>query len=169
LVRLAAVWFASAAVGACAGFARWRSNCALLADVLIKVIIAAEDYPRADLGPAGGRCISRCSDATFAAAGISALADDHRSVGASDGPRRSHADADPHAEDYHDALIAAGRLSDVDLERVAIWGIRHGGGCAMMAAAAGTRAKSAALQRPIHSGPPPQLRRVDLDRRIGRL
>ena len=71
----------------------------------------------------------------FQAAGISALAYDHRSFGSSDGEPRQETNPVQHAEDYHDAARTLADLPGVDPDRVAIWGVGHSARWVMMAAA----------------------------------
>jgi uncharacterized protein len=89
----------------------------------------------------------------FQAAGISALAYDHRSFGSSDGEPRQETNPVQHAEDYHDAVHTVANLPGVDPDRVAIWGVGHSACWVMMAAADhNPRIKAAVFQRPIYSG-----------------
>jgi uncharacterized protein len=88
----------------------------------------------------------------FVEAGISALVYDHRGYGSSDGIPQHETNPLQQAEDYHDAVTAAMRLLDVDPARIAIWGIGHSGGAAMIAAASEPRVKAVILNMPFQSG-----------------
>lgn len=89
----------------------------------------------------------------FQAAGISALTYDHRGFGSSDGLPRHHVDPLQQGEDYHDAVLAAASLPGVDPTRIAVWGIGHSGGAAMIAAGSGNpRIKVAVIHMPYMSG-----------------
>jgi uncharacterized protein len=88
----------------------------------------------------------------FQAAGISALAYDHRWFGSSDGMPRQHSDPLQHAEDYHDAVTAMRHMPGVDPDRVVMHGIGHSAGFVMMAAAVDPRIAAAIFHRPIFGG-----------------
>lgn len=88
----------------------------------------------------------------FRDAGISALVYDHRSFGSSDGMPRHETNPSQQAEDYHDAVTALMAQPGVDPSRVAIWGIGHSGGAAMIAAGDDPRLKTAIFHMPFTSG-----------------
>jgi hypothetical protein len=88
----------------------------------------------------------------FRDAGISALVYDHRSFGSSDGLPRHETNPAQQAEDYHDAVTALRDQPGVDRDRVAIWGIGHSGGAAMIAAGDDPRLKAAIFNMPFTSG-----------------
>ena len=88
----------------------------------------------------------------FRDAGISALVYDHRSFGSSDGLPRHETNPAQQAEDYHDAVTALMSQTGVDRDRVAIWGIGHSGGAAMIAAGDDPRLKAAIFNMPFTSG-----------------
>src|SRR6201996_4414463 len=88
----------------------------------------------------------------FVAAGFSALIYDHRGYGSSDGFPRHETNPLQQAEDYHDAVTAAMNLPGVDPSRIAIWGVGHSGGAAMIAAASEPRVKAIILNMPFQSG-----------------
>lgn len=88
----------------------------------------------------------------FQAAGLSALVYDHRGYGSSDGFPRHQTNPAQQAEDYHDAVTAAGSLPGVDPARICIWGIGHSGGAVMIAAADDPRPAAAILNMPFISG-----------------
>ena len=109
----------------------------------------------------------------FVEAGFSALVYDHRGYGSSWGEPRHETNPLQQAEDYHDAVTAAMQLPGVDPNRVAIWGIGHSGGAAMIAAADEPRVKAVILNMPFQSGasdakafPPGTLEMVWKDRQI---
>ena len=82
----------------------------------------------------------------FQSDGYNCFVYDHRSWGSSEGKPRQEFDPEQQAEDYHDAVLFVKSLSDVDPSRVVIWGTGHGGGAAMIAAAADTNIKAVILQ-----------------------
>jgi uncharacterized protein len=88
----------------------------------------------------------------FVEAGISALVYDHRGYGSSDGTPRHETNPFQQAEDYHDAITSAISLQNVDAAQIAIWGIGHSGGAAMIAAASEPRVKAVILNMPFQSG-----------------
>src|ERR1700743_1126994 len=88
----------------------------------------------------------------FVEAGISALVYDHRGYGSSDGTPRHETNPCQQAEDYHDAITSAISLQNVDAAQIAIWGIGHSGGAAMIAAASEPRVKAIILNMPFQSG-----------------
>ncbi|WP_158930065.1 alpha/beta fold hydrolase [Acidisphaera sp. S103] len=109
----------------------------------------------------------------FRDSGVSVLVYDHRGYGSSDGGPRHETNPLQQAEDYHDAISAAMRLPGVNAARIAIWGIGHSGGAAMIAAANEPRIKAVILNMPFQSGsydagnfPPGLLGRVWGDRKI---
>ncbi|MFB7225766.1 alpha/beta hydrolase [Streptomyces sp. NPDC056227] len=111
---------------------------------------------------AGGRIAAALRDA-----GYSVFAYDHRGYGSSDGAPRQQTDPLQQSEDLHDAVSAAARLPGVDASRMAVLGIGHGGGAALMAAACDPRVKTVIVSDPFISGrldaplyPPTQLLRA---------
>lgn len=89
----------------------------------------------------------------FQEAGISALVYDHRGYGSSDGMPRHETNPLQQGEDYHDAVTAAMSQPGVDPSRVAIWGIGHSGGAALIAAGNNDpRIKVAIIHMPFMSG-----------------
>lgn len=88
----------------------------------------------------------------FRDAGISALVYDHRGFGSSDGLPRHETNPAQQAEDYHDAVTALMSQPGVDRGRVAIWGIGHSGGAAMIAAGDDPRLAAAIFNMPFTSG-----------------
>ncbi len=88
----------------------------------------------------------------FQAEGISVLAYDHRGYGSSDGSPRQETNPAQQAEDYHDAVTAVMSQPRVNRSRVAIWGIGHSGGAAMIAAGDDPRVTVVILNMPFTSG-----------------
>lgn len=88
----------------------------------------------------------------FQSAGIACLVYDHRGWGSSGGLPRNQTDPLQQAEDYHDAVTFAASLPSVDSKRVAIWGIGHSGGAAMISAGDDPRIKAVVLVMPFTSG-----------------
>ena len=88
----------------------------------------------------------------FRDAGISVLVYDHRGFGSSDGLPRHETNPAQQAEDYHDAVTAMMSQPGVDPSRIAIWGIGHSGGAAMIAAGDDPRVKVVILNMPFTSG-----------------
>jgi alpha-beta hydrolase superfamily lysophospholipase len=104
-------------------------------------------------------------------AGYSVLIYDHRGYGSSDGSPRQQTDPLQQSEDFHDAVSAAAKLPGVDASRIAVLGVGHGGGAALMAAACDPRVKTVIVSDPFVSGhldtllfPPTQLRQAWLER-----
>ena len=88
----------------------------------------------------------------FQAAGVSALLYDHRGYGSSDGFPRHQTNPAQQAEDYHDAVTAAGSLPGVDPARICVWGIGHSGGASMISVADDPRPAAVILNMPFISG-----------------
>jgi uncharacterized protein len=64
----------------------------------------------------------------FVEAGYSVLIYDHRGWGSSEGSPRNVVNPMQQAEDYHDAVLFARSLPEIDSSRIAIWGIGHSAG-----------------------------------------
>lgn len=88
----------------------------------------------------------------FQAAGYACLIYDHRGWGSSEGEPRNQVDPLQQAEDYHDAVVFAASLPDIDPKRVCIWGIGHSGGACMIAAGDDPNVKAVILVMPFTSG-----------------
>src|SRR5215470_10817743 len=58
----------------------------------------------------------------YSAAGLGALVFDNRNCGASDGKPRQHIDPWRQVADYRDAITNASTLSEVDENRIGVWG-----------------------------------------------
>ncbi|UKZ82340.1 hypothetical protein TrVFT333_010127 [Trichoderma virens FT-333] len=78
----------------------------------------------------------------FHKAGFATLQYDHRHWGSSDGLPRQHVNLFQQAEDLSDAITYMASRSDIDGDRIAIWGIGHGGGVVVQTGAYDKRAKA---------------------------
>ena len=87
----------------------------------------------------------------FQASGFAVLIYDHRGWGSSDGPPN---EVDPYqqADDYHDAILYAQTLPNIDPHRIGIWGIGHSGGASMIAGGDDPNVKVVILVMPFFSG-----------------
>lgn len=94
----------------------------------------------------------------FNKAGYATLLYDHRHWGSSDGLPRQHVNLFQQAEDLSDAITYMANRSDIDGERIAIWGIGHGAGVAVQAGAYDKRAKAVMGISPFFSGEVDMLR-----------
>lgn len=88
----------------------------------------------------------------FIIAGYSTLLYDHRTWGSSDGEPRQSVNPIQQAEDYHDAVLFARSLPEINGDRIAIWGIGHSGGACMIAAGDDPYIKAVVLLMPFFSG-----------------
>jgi predicted acyl esterase len=88
----------------------------------------------------------------FVEAGYSVLIYDHRGWGSSEGSPRNVVNPMQQAEDYHDAVLFARSLSEIDSSRIAIWGIGHSAGASTIAAGDNPYIKTAILVMPFFSG-----------------
>lgn len=70
----------------------------------------------------------------FAAAGLAALAFDHRNLGASDGEPRQEIDPWRQIADTRDAISFALTLPETDPARIGVWGTSYSGGHATCSA-----------------------------------
>jgi uncharacterized protein len=77
----------------------------------------------------------------FVEAGYAILIFDYRNLGASDGTPRQHLDPTKQIEDYKNAITYARSLSEVDSERIGIWGISYSGGHVLVVGATDPRVK----------------------------
>jgi fermentation-respiration switch protein FrsA (DUF1100 family) len=97
----------------------------------------------------------------FAAAGLAVLVFDHRGFGASrgDAPRQ---EADPvlQAGDYRHAITWLCARSEVDRERIGIWGSSYSGGHVLQVAGVDRRVRCVVAQVPMVSGHAQTQRRV---------
>lgn len=88
----------------------------------------------------------------FAAAGIATLAFDYRNTGASEGEPRQHISLRSQRTDVHAALDFVKTLTNIDADRVALWGTSLGGMNVLKVAAARTDLAAAVVQCPIVDG-----------------
>ncbi|MDN5856233.1 MAG: alpha/beta fold hydrolase, partial [Actinomycetia bacterium] len=89
---------------------------------------------------------------TFAEPGLNALVFDNRNFGASDGQPRQEIDPWAQVRDYRHAITYATTLSEVDSERVGVWGSSYSGGHVLVVAAIDRRVKAVVSQVPLVSG-----------------
>jgi fermentation-respiration switch protein FrsA (DUF1100 family) len=88
----------------------------------------------------------------FLAAGIAALIFDYRYLGASDGEPRQHIDPWAQIEDYKNAISYVETRSELDSERIGVWGISYSGGHSLILAAVEPRVKVAVANVPVIDG-----------------
>ena len=88
----------------------------------------------------------------FAEAGIGAVVFDNRNFGASDGEPRQEIDPWRQIRDYRDAITWASGLSEVDAERIGIWGSSYSGAHVLVVGAIDRRVKCIVAQVPLISG-----------------
>ena len=89
----------------------------------------------------------------FAATGFGVLAYANRNLGSSDGEPRDEIDPAAQMRDYRHAVTYAQSRTDVDNERIGIWGTSYTGGLVIFAAATDRRVKCVVSQVPeIHAG-----------------
>jgi fermentation-respiration switch protein FrsA (DUF1100 family) len=88
----------------------------------------------------------------FAEAGLAALVFDNRNFGASDGTPRFEIDPWDQVHDYRDAITYACTRSEVDRDRIGIWGSSYSGGHVLVVGAVDRRVKCIVAQVPLVSG-----------------
>jgi len=88
----------------------------------------------------------------YSAAGLGALVFDNRNFGGSDGKPRQHIDPWRQVADYRDAITYASTLSEVDENRIGVWGSSYSGAHVLVAGAIDRRIKCVASQVPLISG-----------------
>ena len=88
----------------------------------------------------------------FAEAGLGAIVFDNRNFGASDGEPRQEIDPWRQISDYRDAITWAGRLPEVDQDRIGVWGSSYSGGHVLVLGAIDRRVKCVVAQVPLISG-----------------
>lgn len=118
---------------------------------------AAGEGPRPTVVLAGGWCYVRelvmpYYAERFAADGVNALVFDYRNLGASEGDDRQHLDPWAQIRDYQAALTYAEQRSDVDPDRLGVWGISYSGGHVFVLAAIDPRVKVIVSQIPVIDG-----------------
>jgi uncharacterized protein len=82
----------------------------------------------------------------FAAAGLNALVFDNRHFGASDGQPRQEIDPWAQIRDYRHAITYACTLSEVDTDRIGVWGTSYSGGHVLVVGAWDRRVKAVVSQ-----------------------
>ena len=90
--------------------------------------------------------------AVFAAAGLAVLVYDHRNLGASDGTPRYEIDPVAQLRDYRHAITFMTGRSEIDPDRIGLWGTSYSGGLVLMAAAQDRRVRCVVAQVPFISG-----------------
>jgi dienelactone hydrolase len=88
----------------------------------------------------------------FAGAGLVALVYDNRNFGASDGEPRQEIDPWAQVRDYRTAITYAATRTEVDAERIGVWGGSYSGGHVLVVAAIDRRVKCVVSQAPFVSG-----------------
>jgi len=88
----------------------------------------------------------------FCDAGFAVLVYDNRNLGASDGEPRGEIDPWRQINDYRDAITFAGNLSEVDKDRIGVWGSSYSGGHVIVVGALDRRVKCVVCQVPLISG-----------------
>ncbi|HLB80172.1 MAG TPA: alpha/beta hydrolase [Dongiaceae bacterium] len=88
----------------------------------------------------------------YAAAGLAALVFDNRNFGASDGEPRHHIDPWRQVGDYRDAITFASTLSELNADRIGVWGSSYSGAHVLVVGAIDRRVKCVASQVPLISG-----------------
>jgi fermentation-respiration switch protein FrsA (DUF1100 family) len=88
----------------------------------------------------------------FAAGGLGALVFDNRNFGASDGEPRQEIDPWAQVRDYRHAITYAQARSEVDPDRIGVWGSSYSGGHVLVVAAIDRRVKCVVAQVPLVSG-----------------
>ncbi len=88
----------------------------------------------------------------YSGAGLGAFVFDNRNFGASDGNPRQHIDPWRQVADYRDAITYASTLSEVDGDRIGIWGSSYSGAHVLVVGALDRRVKCVVAQVPLVSG-----------------
>lgn len=88
----------------------------------------------------------------FAQAGLASLVFDNRNFGASDGEPRYEIDPWMQVRDYRHAITYAGTRSEVDRNRIGVWGSSYSGGHVLVVGAIDRRVKCVVSQVPLCSG-----------------
>ena len=88
----------------------------------------------------------------FAAGGLGALVFDNRNFGASDGEPRQEIDPWAQVRDYRHAITWAQTRSEVDPDRIGVWGTSYSGGHVLVVGAIDRRVKCVVSQVPLVSG-----------------
>jgi dienelactone hydrolase len=85
----------------------------------------------------------------FAAGGLGAVVFDNRNFGASDGEPRQEIDPWAQVRDYRHAITWAQTRSEVDPDRIGVWGSSYSGGHVLVLGAIDKRIKCVACQVPL--------------------
>jgi fermentation-respiration switch protein FrsA (DUF1100 family) len=88
----------------------------------------------------------------FVKRGFAALIFDYRTIGASDGAPRQHLDPWGQIEDYRNAISYLETRTDIDPERVGVWGISYSGGHVLVLGAIDPRVKVIVSNVPVIDG-----------------
>lgn len=88
----------------------------------------------------------------FAAAGINAVAYDHRGFGASEGRLRLEVDPEQQIRDMRDVITRVSALDGIDPTRIGLWGSSYAGGHVIVVAALDRRVRAVVSQAPLISG-----------------
>ena len=89
----------------------------------------------------------------FCDAGLAALVYDHRNLGASDGEPRQELNPWAQARDYRHAITWLGSQSEVDADRIGIWGSSYSGGEVIVLGACDERVKAVVANVPFAGYP----------------
>jgi cephalosporin-C deacetylase-like acetyl esterase len=89
---------------------------------------------------------------SFVNAGMAALIFDYRNLGASDGEIRQHLDPWAQIADYRNAITFVESRSELDSDRIGVWGISYSGGHALILAAIDERVRAAVANVPVIDG-----------------
>ena len=90
--------------------------------------------------------------AEFVRRGFAALIFDYRYMGASDGEPRQHIDPWQQIEDYRNAITYVESRSDIDPDRIGVWGISYSGGHVLVLGAIDSRIKAIVSNVPVIDG-----------------
>ena len=88
----------------------------------------------------------------FVDAGMAALVFDYRTMGTSEGEPRQHLDPWQQIEDYKNAISFVETRSELDADRIGIWGISYSGGHVLIVGATDPRVKCIVSNIPVVDG-----------------
>ncbi|WLR57339.1 alpha/beta hydrolase [Mesobacillus subterraneus] len=88
----------------------------------------------------------------FSQAGMAVLVFDYRNFGESEGSKRQHLDPSEQIKDYRNAISWVSRLSQINKEKIGIWGTSYSGGHVLHIAAIDKRVKAVVSQVPTING-----------------
>jgi uncharacterized protein len=138
----------------------FNSDGAVLRGFLYRAIAGEPPFPVVVMAHGTTATIQMVADRyaeVFAAAGVSALLYDHRSLGISGGEPRQEINPWRQCRGYRDAITFASALDDSDPERIGIWGDSYSAGEVFVVAACDTRVKVVVAQCPVFGAEPPAL------------